>query len=82
MSTPRTDELMFPPQHIVRLHMHMKADENVSFPVDSLYLIYPATITRRKTCVLLGMKSSKSKRSVVVWVEYHTLPYRPYSLRM
>jgi hypothetical protein len=50
MGRSSTDELMFPPQHIVMLHMHMKADENVSFPIDFLYLIYPATIAKKNLC--------------------------------
>jgi hypothetical protein len=52
----------------------MKAGESVSFLEDFLYLICPATKARRKTCALLGKKNSRSKRSVGLWAENHTLP--------
>jgi hypothetical protein len=40
------------------------ADETFSSPVDFWYLVYPAKVTRRKTCAWLDKKSSKSKRNV------------------
>jgi hypothetical protein len=60
----------------------MKVSEIASFQVDSLCSVCPVIEAKRKISALLDKRSSKSKRSVEVLAENHTLLCMLYSLKM